>query len=73
MTSDISEVPAWLLDELLLATGVFNETKTAVIGRPNPHLGAVLNTGGGVPSEVSFSLNEAQQRRIGVSEGGANG
>lgn len=55
---DKSTVPAWLLSELLLTHGVFNEDRTAVIGRPNAHLSAVLNEGRGAPATTTVYLNK---------------
>ncbi|HMF74446.1 MAG TPA: hypothetical protein VK604_02180 [Bryobacteraceae bacterium] len=53
-----------MLEELFLTTGVFNEDKTAVIGRPNAHLSAVLNTGSGTPNERHVLLNVSQKERL---------
>jgi hypothetical protein len=54
-----SEVPAWLLNELFLTDGVFNHDRTTVIGRPNAHLNAVVNTGqGAVPATVPIDLTK---------------
>ena len=52
MPNDAKVPPQWLLSELNLTDGVFNSDKTAVTGRPNAHLGAVLNTGSGAAPAV---------------------
>jgi hypothetical protein len=59
-------VPKWLLEELFLSSGSFtDDTETSVVGRPNPHLSAVLNTGRGSPTSTkSISLTEAQLQRL---------
>ena len=53
-----SEPPAWLLDELFLIDGVFNNDRTTVTGRLNAHARAVLNEGGGPPSTVTINLTK---------------
>ncbi|HEX6881253.1 MAG TPA: hypothetical protein VF135_12865 [Terriglobales bacterium] len=49
-------MPGWLLHELFLLDGVFNDDRTIVTGRPNAHAGAVLNVGYGAPGRVSVDL-----------------
>jgi hypothetical protein len=57
-------VPRWLLDELFLDEGEFNDDETIVIGRPNNHLSAVLNVGHGTPSRTECKLTAAQIERL---------
>jgi len=71
MTKNIFEVPSWLLDDLFLADGVFNEARTAVIGHPTAHLRAVLDTGNGTPPVVTLPLTEDQKRRLYQAGGNA--
>jgi hypothetical protein len=73
MADNTSEVPAWLLNDLNLTDGAFDEAKTAVIGRPNAHLRAVLDTGNGPPAQITARLNEEQQKRLGASVARASG
>ena len=58
------EVPPWLLNDLFLGSGTFNEDRTIVTGRPNAHRSAVLNIGHGAPSVVSDKLTEEQMLRL---------
>jgi len=58
------EVPAWLLNDLFMTDGAFNEARTEVTGRPNPHATSVLDTGKGRPSHVTVRLKEDQKRRL---------
>jgi hypothetical protein len=51
-------LPQEVLNELNLTDGVLNEDRTAVIGRPNAHLSAVLNTGSGAPSTTTVYLSK---------------
>jgi hypothetical protein len=61
----LAQVPQWLLEDLFLIDGVFtDETKTDVVGRPNPHLRAVLDTGSGPPQVHTAPLNEDQRKRL---------
>jgi hypothetical protein len=54
--SDKRDVPAWLLSELFLISGVFLD-KTTVRGQRNPHSLALANIGNGPPStEVTVDL-----------------
>jgi hypothetical protein len=73
MAKNTSEIPVWLLNDLNLTDGTFDETKTAVIGRPNAHLRAVLDTGNGAPAQITARLSEEQQKRLETSVGRANG
>jgi hypothetical protein len=73
MANNPSEVPAWLLNDLNLTDGAFDETKRAVIGRPNAHLRAVLDTGNGAPAQITARLNEEQQKRLETTVGKASG
>ena len=61
--------PKWLLNEVGLLDGVFNEDGTAVVGRPDAHNSAVLNVGSGPPATVRVDLKkragwEAIQKRL---------
>jgi hypothetical protein len=68
-----SRVPAWLLNDLFLSDGVFNEAMTAVIGRPNAHLRAVLDVGNGAPAQTTVRLDEEQQKRLRTTISEAHG
>ena len=48
--------PHWLLQEVGLIDGRFDDNKQAIVGRPNAHNAAVLNVGGGSPPTVRIDL-----------------
>jgi hypothetical protein len=63
--NNLPQVPAWLLEDMFLADGTFtDEGRTAVTGRPNTHLRAVLDVGNGAPQVTTVRLNEEQKRRL---------
>lgn len=68
MFNALPEVPRWLLEDLFLVDGAFtDETKTAVVGRPNAHLTAVLNTGSAARRVHRIHLNQDQKKRLAES------
>jgi hypothetical protein len=65
MFEPFPRVPRWLLEDLFLTDGVFtDDTRTAVTGRPNAHLQAVLNTGGGPSWTRTVHLTKEQKQRL---------
>jgi hypothetical protein len=56
---ELSRVPPpWLLNDVGLIEGVFNDERTAITGRPDAHNSAVLNIGNGPPSLVTVDLTK---------------
>ena len=47
--------PRWLLEDIGLTDGHF-ENRTVIVGRPDAHNRAVLNTGSGPPATVRIDL-----------------
>jgi hypothetical protein len=53
-------VPAWLLKQVGLDDGKFDEGGRTVTGQPNKRLRAVLNVGQSAPRSLTVSLTETQ-------------
>ena len=58
MPNDSKVSSKWLLNDVGLISGVFNDDRTAVDGRPDAHNSAVLNVGNGPPATVRVDLTK---------------
>ena len=57
-------VPAWLLNEMNLDDGRFDEGGRTVTGQPKKRLRAALNVGHGAPRSLTVSLTVDQLARL---------
>jgi hypothetical protein len=59
--------PSWLLNDLMLVDGKFDDGGLTVTGRPSLHLRAVLDAGQGCTPVVTLRLSAAQLEQLNQS------